>query len=226
MAFFKQQQPVTSERQLLAGRYNSARVNLILVVALTAINIIMVAAGIDSYFVFSANVPYLLTLLGAFYCGKLPEEFYEGGMDAYEFLDPAVYTVLLVISILIVAAYLAFFFLSAKGRVGWLIAAEVFFVIDTLAMFGYFGFDVSILMDIILHIYVVVTFAMGISAAFKLRKMPPEPAEPIVVEGTEVVEGAPVADEVDAPKAEGSEFDYFTEPVENTDKTDDTTDAE
>ena len=220
MALFKQQQPVTNERQLLAGRYNSARVNLILVVALSAINLIMIATGSDSYFVFSANVPYILTLLGAFYCGMLPEEYYEGGMDTYQFLDPAVYAVLLVISILIIAAYLVFFFLSSKGRVGWLIAAEVFFAIDTLAMFGYYGFDVTMLMDIVLHIYVLVSMAMGIAAIYKLRKMPPEPVEPAPVADGAPVESAPEA------KAEGSEFDYFTEPVDSTAKTDDTTDAE
>jgi len=206
MGFINQQRAAVNNNdpKLLANKYQSARINLIFIAALTAINIVMLATGGDSYFLFSANIPYLLVFFGMMNTGMLPDEFYEGGKDTYQFLDPAVFTVLLVISLVIVALYVVFFVLSSKRRVAWLIAAEVFFVLDTLAMFAFYGFDLSMIIDIAFHIYVVVSFAMGISAEYKLRALPPEAfaTEPTVPVGygTEDVEAfdAPVVDTVDS----------------------------
>ena len=169
MGLFNQQ--TQNEKRMHVSRYNNARINLIFVVVLTVINIVFLATGVDSYFLLSASIPYLLTFFGMYYCGMLPEDYYEGDYDISQFLDPAVFAVLLVISLVIVALYLVFFILSARGRVGWLIAAEVFFVLDTLAMFGFYGLDPSMLIDILLHVYILVSLGIGIHAAFKLKRL-------------------------------------------------------
>ena len=64
MALFnKQTQPVAlTDEQKLLKRYNGARSNILLVVAFTLVNSILLIAGSDSYFLFSAAVPYYIKI--------------------------------------------------------------------------------------------------------------------------------------------------------------------
>ena len=66
-----------SKRQRLEQKYNSARMNLALVVAFTLVNLVLLAVNADTYFLFSAYVPYLITSVGMLICGKYPPEYYE-----------------------------------------------------------------------------------------------------------------------------------------------------
>ena len=63
-----------SKRQQLEAKYQSARTDLLLIVALTVINIVLLVTGSDSYFVFSAFIPYSIAFLGMTLCGKFPAE--------------------------------------------------------------------------------------------------------------------------------------------------------
>ena len=74
-----------SKRQRLEQKYNSARINLALVVAFTLVNLVLLAVNADTYFLFSAYVPYLITSVGMLICGKYPAEFYEGMEDVVVF---------------------------------------------------------------------------------------------------------------------------------------------
>ena len=66
------------------------------------------------------------------------------------------------------------FFLSGKGRVGWLVFALVFFIIDTVVMFGYYGISPDMIIDYAFHAAVIVFLAIGIKANRKLESLPPE----------------------------------------------------
>ena len=65
------------ERRKLTQRLNTARTNILIVVALTLINVFILLFGGDSYFVFSASFPYIMVFYAMFLCGKFPIEYYE-----------------------------------------------------------------------------------------------------------------------------------------------------
>ena len=181
--FFQKAQPGVqmTARGALEYRYNTARNQLLLVVAFTAINLIMQLMGTDMYFLFSAYVPLFLTTMGMLVCGKYPEEVYVGELADMEILPPAVLTVLAVIAFLIFAAYLLFWFMAKKQKVAWMIVALVFFALDTLLMLATTGISFDMLFDILFHAWVIYYLITGIRAAFKLKALPPEeeiPADP------------------------------------------------
>ena len=184
MAFFGNNNSTpSSNSQILANRYNSARYDVLAIAIFTFINLILLAGGGDVYFVFSASIPYGIASLVRYMCGLYPEELYEGGYAAYEFLEPAVFYVVLAIAAVITLFYVLFFIFSSKNRVGWLIAALSFFSADTLFMLWYYGLTIDMLMDVVFHAIVIVILAMGISAHYKLKKILVE--EPMVYETVE-----------------------------------------
>ena len=190
-----------SERAL-NQKYKIARMNLLLVIAFTAINILLLVTQSGTYFLFSASVPYLLTDLGMLFCGMYPPEVYQGELAGFEPFPAPVFYVLLAISIVLILIYLVAFLLSKK-RAGWLIFALVFFALDTVAMFLYFGISLDIIIDIAFHIWVIVIFVQGIQAHGKLKELQnaPAPAAPTANEAeTEAEESPnPLADVPDSP---------------------------
>ena len=172
--FFNQNQGL-SERAMLENKYKSARIDLLLVAIMTLVNVIFVITGSDTYFLFSATVPYLLSFLSALYCGMLSPEIYEYlDVATAEFLPAPVFYVALAIALVITALYVVAFFLSNKGRVGWLVFALIFFIIDTLVMFFYYGISFDMIIDYVFHAAVIVFLAMGIKAHRSLENLPPE----------------------------------------------------
>lgn len=162
--------------QRLQSRYDSARHNLLLIVVFTTINLILLATNSNTYFLFSAFIPYAIVDLAMFLCGKYPAEYY-GDITEYEFLDTSVLAVMLVIAVVLVVLYLLSWLLSKKGRVGWLIFALVFFALDTLLMLlG--GIEMGMILDIVFHGWVIISLTGGIIAHFKLKKLPPEETVP------------------------------------------------
>lgn len=168
----KEANPLTA-RETLQNKYNAARANLIAAIAFTVINIILLFIDGSPYFLFSIFVPYFIALMGMMITGKLPEEAYSEEWTAIEFLDSSVLVVMLVIAIVILGLYLLSWIFSKKNRIGWLIFALVLFCIDTLLMLFLQGITQSII-DVIFHIWVIVSLASGISAYNKLKSFPVE----------------------------------------------------
>ena len=172
MANFQTQgQP--SPRALYEQKYRTSRMNLLLVVAFTAINLILLITNANSYFLFSAFVPYFIAGLGMMICGRFPEEYYEG-MEELTFFDNSVFAVLLIIAFALTLLYLLAWFMSSKNRSGWLIFALVFFAIDTIAMIFIDGISLAGILDVAFHGWVIYYLVIGISAAKKLKELPPE----------------------------------------------------
>ncbi len=168
------------EAQMQSARYNGARINLLLVVLLTTLNMILLVSGSDSYYLFSASIPYTITSLTKYICGMYPPEQYaQDGIYTVDFFDPSLFYIVLAVSIVIIGLYLLAYFLSKNQKVGWLIFALVFFVIDTAWLIFYVGDIVAILMDILFHIWVIFSLSMGIYAYVKLKKLPTEVKNPI-----------------------------------------------
>jgi len=197
-----------SQRQIYESKYTSSRMNLLLVVAFTVINMVLCLTNADMYFLFTASVPYILTGLGMFLCGKLPEDIYfEEEFNGMEFLDTSFLWIMVAISFVIVALYLLGWIFSKNHKVGWLIFSLAFFCVDTVVMFLYYGFDVSMIIDIVFHAWVIYSLSVGIHAYFKLKKLPEETLEFETVAGNAgefAEENAENAD-VEPEKAENAE---------------------
>lgn len=163
-----------SEREMCEQKYKNARTNLLIVVAFTAINILLLIANTDTYFLFSAFIPYFITTLGMLVCGRFPDEYYTGDFAGMEFIDDSVFFVLLIISIAIILVYLLAWFMSSKNRSGWLVFMLVLFIFDTLGMLVINGISVQSIIDILFHIWVIYYLIVGIKACNRLKSIPVE----------------------------------------------------
>ena len=170
--FSSNRQGGVSEREMLEQRYNSSRVNLLLVFAFTAINLFLLISNGNSYFLFSAFIPYYIAGLGMLLCGKFPEDYYDGSFSNAEFLDDTVFYALLIVAAVLTLVYILAWLLSSKNRVGWLIFVLGYFLVDTLGMILIGGISVDSLIDILFHGWVIVSLAIGIYSHFKMKSLP------------------------------------------------------
>lgn len=166
-----------SQRETLVGKYQSARHNILLVVVFTLINIILLVTNSNSYFLFSASIPYFIVDLGMFLCGKYPEEYYLGEYAGMELLNDTFFAVTLVAAAVILLMYLISWIFSKKPRVGWMIFALVFFIMDTIGMLLLSGISTDMIIDVVFHGWVIVSLISGITSYFKVKKLPEEEPE-------------------------------------------------
>lgn len=151
-------------RENLELQYRNARANLVLMIVFTVINIILLAANSERYFLFSASIPYYLVFFGALF--------------AEAWAVPVLYPAGLILAGVILLIYLVIWLVSKKHP-GLLIAGLVFFALDTVAFLGLTAMAnafVESVIDIAFHVWVLVYLGMGISAGFKLKRMPEKPA--------------------------------------------------
>lgn len=178
-----------SNRQALEKKYNGSRMNLLLVVVFTVVNIILLVTNSNTYFVFSASIPYFLVGIAMEFCGMYPEEYYTEyyGEDLanFQFTDTSFFVICLVIAIVIIALYLISWIFSKNNKTGWLIFALIFFAIDTLGMFVLLGINFDSIIDIAFHVWVIVSLFIGISAGSKLKNLS---EDEVFVEETEKVQ--------------------------------------
>jgi len=206
------------QRQALISKYNNARLNLLIVIIFTAVNMALVVANLDTYFLFSANIPYLITLYGAFFCGMFPKEYYvENGLEGMFFFDKSFFVVMLLISVLILAIYFICWLFSKKGKALWLKIALGLFIADTVLML-ILGSSGSFIMDLAFHVWVIVILISGIKAQKKIGDMPADSI--IEAEYTEIPDSeangeadssenaeASVTPEIESPTEEATEND-------------------
>ena len=67
-----QKSKALSQKEELENKYKSSLSNLLLVMAFTAINIVLLVTNADTYFLFSAFIPYLCVDTGMYLCGMYP----------------------------------------------------------------------------------------------------------------------------------------------------------
>lgn len=160
--------------EYLLKQFAGARSSLLVVLIFTVVNLAMLLLDSGTYFLFSASVPYYLTAFGM-------------GMDIGMGADGiGTFTlVALGISAAVLVLYLLSWLLSKK-RPGWLVAALVLFILDTVALvLACLALDalVDSVMDFVFHGWVIISLIQGISANGKLRKMidefdPNDPVDP------------------------------------------------
>ncbi len=161
-------------RDSYVQKYNTSRLNLLLVVVFTLINLVLLITNANRYFLFSAFIPYFIAEIGMIYCGRLPDEFYTGEWAGMVYWDNSVFSILIALSVIFTLFYLLAWFMSSKNRSGWLIFALVFFCLDTLGMFVINGIELESIIDIVFHAWVIYYIALGIHANSKLKRLPKE----------------------------------------------------
>ena len=161
------QQRLEEMKRVLTIKYRSARLNLILAVALTLVNIIMIFAGSHTYLAFSLAIPMYLVTEGAGMCGFLPEEYYDPDF-IYILKEPYVFVILCIVAVAILGACVALWWFS-KNNVLFLKISLGVIAVDTVAMFGIFGITSSIIIDVIFHAWLIYYVVSGINADKKLK---------------------------------------------------------
>lgn len=165
---------IPSQSSLLLNQYNAARSNLLLVVGFTLFNIILLVTNSNTYFLFSAYIPYIFGDFGMYLCGKYPAEYYGADMADLKFAGNGVFALFIGLAVVFIALYFLCWIFSKKQRVGWMIAALVLFIADTIILLLIGGISVDLMMDYVFHVWVIVSLSRGVVAYFKYKKLPPE----------------------------------------------------
>lgn len=157
---FQQQK---AEVDPLANQLRMGRSALLAVMVLTLANLVLLLTDTGYYMLFSASVPYYLTILGI-----------DIGYSTF-FTIWNVYTyIALGISAIILLLYLVCW-LQSKSHPGWLTAGLVLFVLDTLCLLGMtvflFGNVTESIMDYLMHALVLYELTVGVIAAKKTAKL-------------------------------------------------------
>lgn len=150
-------------RAELERKYAGCRANLLLVVITSVINLFTVAFA-GSYFLFAPSMPTLLVEIVLMEAG-------EAGVELAALVVP------FIVGLVLTAPYLLCWIFSKK-RVGWMVAALVFFSIDCLYLVSMYQLT-SVIIDILFHAFVMFYLITGVIHGFKLKNLPAE--EPVEV---------------------------------------------
>lgn len=156
------------QRGLLNRAVALASTNLVLFAILTVVNMVLITANADISFSFSAEIPPILLVYGV-------SALKETGSAAIA----SVFFVLAAVGV-------GFIFLCAvlsKKKPGWLIAALIYTAADMLLATGFYFLPaiaglmsfMPLIISLAFHIWMMYYIVRGISAASKLKKLPPEP---------------------------------------------------
>ena len=176
----------------LETKYQSSIANLLLVVVFSIINIVLLVTNGNSYFLFSAFIPYFAVDYGMYFCGMYPEEYYYD-IPGIEFADKSLLITTIIIAVVVLLVYVLCWFLARKKKIGAVIFSLVFFIIDTLTMFYMTGFSSDSIIDVLIHIWVISYLIIAIITYYKMKKAPEEEIE-LIAESEETV-----ADENSSP---------------------------
>lgn len=150
---------VQSPRLVAVQKYKIARQNLLLMIILTVLNVVVLAAGSNIMMLFSATIPYLAVAMGL------------------AVSDSILMLICICIAVVAIAVYLLCWLLSKK-HYGWMLAAMVLFIIDTVVMIGMYliAQDFSGIFDILIHAWVLYYLIVGVRYGGRLKKLPDEEA--------------------------------------------------
>lgn len=138
-------------RETAEQKYKSARSNLLLMLAFTLVNIVLAFVKSDTMFLFSATVPYMTAVAGAY----SEDSIFLG--------------IWVCITVIIMVLYFLCWLLS-KRHYGWMVGALVLFVIDTLVMAGVYltAQDFSGILDVVFHVWILYYLIIGVKNGRKL----------------------------------------------------------
>ncbi len=174
----------TPTRIIAENKVRTARANLIVVIAFTVLNILMAAFQAEYYLLFSAQMPLFFVGIG---------------------IGTENTTALIVCTVLAILSVVPYFlcWLFSKKHYGWMIGALCYFAVDCLFLLLFF--DISLIVDILFHAWIVYYLIIGIKYGRILHEQKEESFEAapvyegVATEATEIaVEHTPAAEEAPA----------------------------
>ena len=162
----------TTIRQNYEAKFKRARSNLLIMLICTVVNILLMIFEADLYFLFSAFIPFIIVDFGMLLCGLYPSEYYTQGIEGLKIFPNQAFAVFLAIAAVFILLYLLSWIFSKNQKKGWLIFALTLFSIDTAFMLIFMDFQISTLIDMIFHGWVILSLARGIHAINKLKTLP------------------------------------------------------
>lgn len=147
-------------------KYKACISNLLAIVVLTAINIGLLLANTDRYFLFSAYIPYLIVDYAMYLCGIYPAEYY-GDIEQIQFYDKSVLIGAIIVAAIITLIYLLCWFMAKRRKQGALIFVLAFFAVDTGVMVGLNG--LSVLMELIFHVAILICLVAAMVYCSKIN---------------------------------------------------------
>jgi len=137
--------------------FEKSRNNLLLVIAFTVINLVLIYFEAEVNFLFSATIPQFVLNVANVVAGSTDENI--------------ILIIGLVIAFLTVLPYFIFWILARRARV-LILAALIFFCIDSLLLIYLIlneKFNFSFLMEIVFHVWILYYLFTGVKAWYKLR---------------------------------------------------------
>ena len=150
------------------AKYKNMRMSLLLIVIASTVNLFSIIL-MERYFLFSAYITQLLATIG---------------YSLYLETEMIVFPIIMgVVGLVTVVPYLLCWIFSKK-HVGWMIGALVLFSLDSLLFLpDFLAFlmqgDVTMILDLAIRIYALVSLAMGVSYGLKAKKETANAAEAV-----------------------------------------------
>ena len=151
-----------AQRKTPQGKYNSARSNLLLVVAFSLVNLVLTVVQADLYFLFSATFPWVAAVFGQAFAEELGA--------------PVFLVVGIVLAVISIGLYFLCWLLSKKNY-GWMIAATILFGLDCILLLFFLSADMVV--DLVFHALVMYYLISGCIAGGKggTQPMPAVPSD-------------------------------------------------
>ena len=177
--FHKKQAAATqfSQQQVLENSIRSARNNILVVLVFTIINIVLLVSNGNTYFLFSAYVPYMLVDYGMFFGGMYPDAYYGEYLYDLQFLGKEFFGVMIALAAAALALYFLCWQFAKKKPKGWITFALVLIGIDTVMLILMAGISMELIMDYLFHGWIIVSLITGLSAIKKLKGLSEETEE-------------------------------------------------
>lgn len=150
-----------SEIQNLGNKYISSRKNILIVMAFTVINIILMVLNANMYFLFSATMPQVFYMFGSYFG---------------EVANSSIFLIIGIVLALVVIGLYALGFILSKKNFNWMTFLAVFFALDIafLAFYIYLSGGMAViadfLLDILFHVFIMISLVSGVINASKLKK--------------------------------------------------------
>ncbi len=191
MGLFNNKQVTSAQlgqRQVVENAIKSTRHNLLIVLAFTIVNIFLLISNGNTYFLFSAYVPYMLVDYGMFFGGMYPQEYYGEYLSEIAFLGKGFFGAMVGLAVVALALYALCWVFSKKNPKGWLIFALILICVDTALLIFMAGISADLIMDYLFHGWIIVSLITGLSAIKKLKDLPEEELEPSFAEEESALE--------------------------------------
>ncbi|MBQ4122013.1 MAG: hypothetical protein IJD35_08360 [Clostridia bacterium] len=164
-------QPIKT-KEMYQRDLTMSRMNLLLSVIFTVVNLVMVMISISTSFLFSASIPHYLSLFFAVNCGLFDDSYYQSfyGDDwknELVFFDPSIFWAVFAFSVAIIIGLFLLWFFSKKHKVCSMITLS-FYIVDTLFLVAFSFFvgagGIDLILQLLFHAWIVYYAVLSVRA--------------------------------------------------------------